>query len=317
MGHTHDCHCGCGHDHEHEGWEERSDEFAKVNADKYHEAFGKFAVVGNNAEVSATVKALLDKHAKENFTPEVLKKIHGFIDLTSLTSLDTKESIWKMTETVNDFEGTRPDVPNVAAICVYPLFVETVKQALTAQEVNIAAVSAGFPASQTFTEVKIAETAMCVMQGADEIDVVLNLGYFMEENYEELCDELAEIKESCREAHLKVILETGALATAENIRKAAILALYSGADFIKTSTGKGYPGASPEAAYVMCRVIKQYHELTGEKRGIKVSGGIRTAEDAVNYYTIVKEVLGEEWLTKELFRIGASSLVGDIERRLV
>ena len=314
MEHTHDCHCGCGHDHD--GWEERSDEFAKVNADKYHEAFGKYAPVGSNEEVSAAVKALLEKQAKENFTPDVLKRIHGFIDLTSLTSLDTKESIWTMTEQVNDFEGTRPDVPNVAAICVYPLFVETVKQALTAHDVSIAAVSAGFPASQTFTEVKIAETAMCVMQGADEIDVVLNLGYFMEENYEELCDELGEIKESCREARLKVILETGALATAENIRRASILALYSGADFIKTSTGKGYPGATPEAAYIMCNVLKQYYELTGERRGVKVSGGIRTAEDAVNYYTIVRAVLGEEWLTKDLFRIGASSLVGDIEQRL-
>ena len=154
------------------------------------------------------------------------------------------------------------------------------------------------------------------MQGADEIDVVINLGYFMEENYEDMCDELAEIKDSCRDAHLKVILETGALATAENIRKASILALYSNADFIKTSTGKGYPGASPEAAYVMCQVIRRYHELTGRKVGIKVSGGIRTAEDAVNYYTIVKEVLGNEWLTNDLFRIGASSLVGDIEHRL-
>ena len=295
MEHTHDCHCGCEHDH---GMEERSEEFAKVNADKYHEAFGKFEPAGTNEEVKAQVTALLDKHAKENFTPEVLKKIHGFIDLTSLTSLDTKESIWKMVESVNDYEGTRPDVPNVAAICVYPIFVETVKQALTAEHV------------------KVAETAMCVMQGADEIDVVINLGYFMEENYEDMCDELAEIKDSCRDAHLKVILETGALATAENIRKASILALYSNADFIKTSTGKGYPGASPEAAYVMCQVIRRYHELTGRKVGIKVSGGIRTAEDAVNYYTIVKEVLGNEWLTNDLFRIGASSLVGDIEHRL-
>ena len=258
----------------------------------------------------------MEEHAAENFTPDVLKEIHGFIDLTSLTSLDTKESIWKMTEAVNDFEGTRPDVPNVASICVYPLFVETVKQALTAQEVNIAAVSGGFPASQTFSEIKIAEAAMCVMLGADEIDVVMNLGYFMEENYEDLCDELDEIKESCREAKLKVILETGALATVENIQKASILALYSNADFIKTSTGKGYPGATPEAAYVMCHVLRKYYELTGKKRGIKVSGGIRTAEDAVKYYTIVKEVLGKEWLTKDLFRIGASSLVGDIEHRL-
>jgi len=157
---------------------------------------------------------------------------------------------------------------------------------------------------------------MAVMQGADEVDTVMNLGNFMEENYEAISDELEEIKESARDAKLKVILETGALATSENIRKAAILAAYCGADFIKTSTGKGYPGASTEAAYIMCQVIKQYHKLTNRKVGIKVSGGIRTTEEAVKYYTIVKEVLGNEWLNKDLFRIGASSLVGDIEHRL-
>ena len=221
-----------------------------------------------------------------------------------------------MVESVNDFEGSRPDVPNVAAICTYPIFVETVKQALTAEDVKIAAVCGGFPSSQTFTEVKIAETAMAVMEGAEEIDIVMNLGYFMEENYEELSDEIAEIKESCRNASLKVILETGALTTAENIRKATILALYSGADFIKTSTGKGYPGATPEAVYTICKTIKQYFELTNQRIGIKISGGIRTAEDAVKYYTLVKEILGKEWLNKELFRIGASNLVSDIEHRL-
>lgn len=298
------------------GWDVRPNEFSKINGDKYHEAFGKFDVLGSDKEITVEVNVLLEKHYNENFTTDTLKAIHGFIDLTSLTSLDTKESIWKITDSVNDFEGVYPDVPNVAAICVYPYFVGTVKQALTAQNVNIAAVSGGFPASQTFTEIKVAETAMCVMEGADEIDVVLNLGCFMDENYEDLCDELEEIKDSCRESRLKVILETGALGTVENIRKAAILALYSNADFIKTSTGKGYQGATPEAAYVMAKVIKQYHALTGRKVGLKVAGGIRTAEEAVKYYTIVKEVLGDGWLNKELFRIGASSLVGDIESRL-
>ncbi len=283
---------------------------------KYQEAFAKFEPALSDEKTTEAVKAILEKEAEKNFTPEVLKQIHGCIDLTSLTSLDTKESIWKMVDQVNDFEGTRPDVPNVAAICTYPLFVETVKQALTAQDVKIASVAAGFPSSQTFAEVKIAETAMAVMEGADEIDVVMNLGYFMEENYEELTEELEEIKESCREAHLKVILETGALATTAHIQKAAILAVYSGADFIKTSTGKGYPGATPEAVYTMCQVVKTYHSIANKKVGIKVSGGVRTAEEAVMYYTIVKETLGEEWLNKDLFRIGASSLVGDIEKRL-
>ena len=312
MAHHHDCDCGCGHDHEHE----HNEDLDSVRTDRYHEAFQKFEPTLPDAQVSVAVNALLDKHYSENFNPEVLKTIHGCIDLTSLTSLDTKESIWKMVDSVNDFEGTNPEIPNVAAICVYPLFVETVKQALTAQGVNIASVAAGFPASQTFTEVKIAETAMAVMQGADEIDVVINLGYFMEDNFQELAEELEEIKASCREAHLKVILETGALVTAENIQRASILAMYSGADFIKTSTGKGYPGATLEAVYTMCKTIKTYHSITGNKVGLKVSGGVRTAEDAVRYYTIVKEILGKEWLTKELFRIGASSLVGDIEKRL-
>lgn len=312
MAHQHDDNCDCGHIHEYEP--EHNHE--SVHTDKYQKAFGKFESLGTEAQITKRVNTIIEKHSKENFTPEVLKQIHGCIDLTSLTSLDTKESIWKLVDKVNDFEGTRPDVPNVAAICVYPLFVETVKQALTAQEVKIASVAAGFPSSQTFIEVKIAETAMAVMQGADEIDVVMNLGYFMEDNYDELTEEIQEIKESCREAKLKVILETGALATSENIRKATILASYSDADFIKTSTGKGYPGATPEAVYVICQVLKTYHSIAGKQVGIKISGGIKTAEEAVDYYTIVKEVLGNEWLNNKLFRIGASSLVEDIEQRL-
>ncbi len=292
------------------------DDPENLHTNKYEQAFHNFPSAGTAEEVSKAVKNLLNKHEKENFTAEVLKQIHGFIDLTSLTSIDTKESIWKLVDRVNDFEGIRPDVPNVAAICTYPLFIETVKQALTAQEVKIASVAGGFPSSQTFMEIKIAETGMAVMQGADEIDMVMNIGYFLEENYEELAEEIQEVKESCRTAKLKVILETGALKSPENIQKAAILALYSDADFIKTSTGKGYPGTTPEAVYVMCQTIKKYHSITGRKVGIKVSGGVRTAEEAVRYYTIVKEILGNDWLTKELFRIGASSLVEDIERRL-
>lgn len=284
--------------------------------DKYQEAFAKFKAPASDAEISKEVAQIVKENSSKYFTADVLKTIHGLIDLTSLTSLDTKESIWKLVEKVNNYEGTRPDVSSVAAICTYPLFVDTVKQALTAQDVNIAAVSAGFPSSQTFIEVKIAETSLAVMNGADEIDIVLNLGYFMEENYEELAEEIAEIKQACRDAKLKVILETGALVKAEFIQKAAIIAIYSGADFVKTSTGKGFPGATPEAVYTLCKVIKTYHEITGRKIGIKVSGGVKSAEDAVTYYTIVSEILGKEWLNKELFRIGASSLLDDIENRL-
>lgn len=284
--------------------------------DKYQEVFNKYATPLPDAKIAEQVNALLEKKYQANFTPEVLKSIHGCIDLTSLTSLDSKESIWKLVDSVNDFEGTRPDVPNVAAICTFPLFVDTVKQALTAQDISIASVAGGFPASQTFTEIKIAETALAVADGADEIDVVMNLGYLLEENYEELTEELSEIKEACRNAKLKVIIETGALATATNIQRATLVAMYCGADFVKTSTGKGYPGATPEAAFTICETIRAYHLLTGNKVGIKISGGVRTAEEAVKYYTIVKEKLGDEWLTKDYFRIGASSLVKDIENRL-
>ena len=284
--------------------------------DKYQEVFNKYATPLPDAKIAEQVNALLEKKYQANFTPEVLKTIHGCIDLTSLTSLDSKESIWKLVDSVNDFEGTRPDVPNVAAICTFPLFVDTVKQALTAQDVSIASVAGGFPASQTFTEIKIAETALAVADGADEIDVVMNLGYLLEEHYEELTEELSEIKEACRNAKLKVIIETGALATATNIQRATLVAMYCGADFVKTSTGKGYPGATPEAAFTICETIRAYHLLTGNKVGIKISGGVRTAEEAVKYYTIVKEKLGDEWLTKDYFRIGASSLVKDIENRL-
>jgi deoxyribose-phosphate aldolase len=283
---------------------------------KYQEAFSKFDSIRTDADVSRKVHEILREEADKNFTSKVLKQIYGYIDLTSLSTLDTNESILKLVNLVNDFEGKRPDLPNVAAICTYPLFTNTVKQALTAKNVKIAAVTGSFPHAQTFEEVKIAETGLAVAHGANEIDTVLNLGYLAEENYEDLSSEISEIKESAHGATLKVILETGALSTVDKIKKAAIFSIYAGADFIKTSTGKEYPGATPEAVYTMCQVIKTYHSLTGNKIGIKVSGGIRKAEDAVKYYVIVKEVLGIEWLNKEYFRIGASSLADNLIERI-
>jgi deoxyribose-phosphate aldolase len=279
---------------------------------KIQEALAKFDSIGNESEITEKAGNILKREAKKNFTPEILKFIHGCIDLTSLSALDTKESIWKMVNYVNDFEGTHPDIPNVAAICTYPLFTETVKQALTAQNVKIAAVTGGFPASQTYQEIKVAETGLAVIHGANEIDTVLNPGYLAEENYTDLVEEIQEIKSSGRGAKLKVILETGAISTIDRIQKATVIAIYAGADFIKTSTGKEFPGASPEAVYTICQTIKQYYLITGEKTGIKISGGVRKAEDAINYYSIVKDILGKEWLDKNYFRIGASSLTGDI-----
>jgi len=282
---------------------------------KYEEALKNLGTNMQDDEVRKKTAIILDK-CEENNTPEVLKFLYSCIDLTSLNTEDNKESIWRLAETVNDFEGARPDLPNVAAICVYPNFVSTVKEVLTADDVKIAAVAGGFPSSQTFAEVKIAEVSLAVADGADEIDIVLNAGAFFEENWEELSQEIEEIKEACRDAQLKVILETGLLKTASNIQKATILSIYSGADFIKTSTGKVYPGATPEAVYVICQTIKEYYGFHRKKIGIKISGGVRTAEDAVKYYTIIKEILGKEWLTTQLFRIGASGLAKNLLERV-
>ncbi|GHT61228.1 deoxyribose-phosphate aldolase [Bacteroidia bacterium] len=281
---------------------------------KYEEVLGNYQLNLNEEEISRKTAEIVGKF-QENNTPDVLKFLYSCIDLTSLNTEDSKETIWKFIEAVNDFDGSRLDMDNVAAICVYPNFVQIVKDALTA-DVRIASVAAGFPSSQTFTEVKIAEVSLAVADGANEIDIVLNVGDFLEGNYEDLSVEIEEIKDACRDAKLKVILETGLLKTAENIKKASILAMYSGADFLKTSTGKVYSGASPEAAYVICQAIKEYYRLHSKKTGVKVSGGIRTVEDALKYYTIVKETLGKEWLTPELFRIGASSLSQNILKAL-
>lgn len=282
-----------------------------MESNKYLDAIKQYKTDLDDNQVKEKVKEILSKKFSENNTKEVYKTIYSCIDLTSLNTVDTKDDIWKFTQRVNDFEGSS-DVANVAAICVFPNFAGVVKEALTAKDVNIACVSGCFPSSQSFIEVKVAETALAVANGADEIDIVLNLGEFLAGNYEEVCEEISELKHASRDAHLKVILETGALKTAKEIKIASILSLYSGADFIKTSTGKVYEGASLEAAYVMCSTLKEYYDKTGIKAGFKPSGGIVTTEDAVKYYTIVKEILGEEWCNNKLFRVGASRLANNL-----
>lgn len=281
-----------------------------AETNKYTDTLKKYNTNLKDSDISLKVNEIINKNFEANNNKEVYKRIYSCLDLTSLNTTDSRETIWNLTEKVNDFDGTS-DVPNVAAICVYPNFVETVKEALTA-DVKIASVAGGFPSSQTFTEVKIAESALAVTCGADEIDIVFNLGYYFEENYEDLCEEISEIKHTCRDAKLKVILETGALKNTSDIMKASLLAIYSGADFIKTSTGKVYEGATLEAAYVMCTAIKEYENKTGIKIGFKASGGISEVKDAVKYYTIVKEVLGDDYLNNEYFRIGASRLADNI-----
>jgi deoxyribose-phosphate aldolase len=277
---------------------------------RHEEVFAKFNLNLDDTQIKLKTAEIIGK-MEENNTREVLKFLYSCLDLTSLNTEDTKESIWQLVEKVNDFDGSQSDIDNVAAICVYPNFVQPVKDALTA-DVKIVSVAGGFPSAQTFIEIKIAEVSLAVADGADEIDIVFNCGAFFADEIEELCEEIQEIKEVCRTVSLKVILETGLLKTAVNIKKAAILSMYSGTDFIKTSTGKVYPGVTPEAVYVMCETIKEYNQLNNRKIGIKISGGIRTVEDALQYYTIVKEVLGKEWLSPEYFRIGASSLAAHI-----
>ena len=275
---------------------------------KYEAALALYETNLSDDEVKAKTAQIIEKYVAENNTLEVKKFLFNCIDLTTLKTEDSEESVLKFTERVNDFEDKYPDLKNVAAICVYPCFAKIVSQSLEVEDVNIACVSAGFPSSQTFTEVKVAETALALADGATEIDIVIPVGKFLSGDYEGMCDEIEEIKTICGERHLKTILETGALKTAENIMKASILSMYSGADFIKTSTGKQEPAATPEAAYVMCRAIKAYYEQTGRKVGFKPAGGINSVNDALVYYTIVKEVLGEEWLNNHLFRLGTSRL---------
>ena len=276
--------------------------------DKYQQAIDQCNVETDDAVVSAQVSELLSKHVAENSTPEVYKFLLNCIDLTTLSSTDSEASVTAFTQRVNRFEEEHPELQNVAAICVYANFAQVVRSVLEVSEVNVAVCSANFPSSRARAAVKTTETALAGADGAEEVEIVFPLGLFADGCYEEIADEISEIKQSAGEARLKVILETGSLRTAENIKKAAVLSMYSGADFIKTSTGKIYDGATVEAAYVMCQCIKDYYDKHGVMIGFKASGGISTTADAVRYYTIVKEVLGEQWLTNEYFRIGASRL---------
>ena len=279
--------------------------------DRYQKALEGSRVSVKESEIEAAVQKIVEK-APAYATPEVYEFLFSSIDLTTLSTEDSQTSVEEFTRRVNDFDEEYPQYKNVAAICVYSNFAEVVSSTLEVTGVDVAVVAGGFPSSQTFTAVKVADVALAVAGGANEVDVVMNLGYLRDKNYEELCDELIELKHTAKHAKLKVILETGALKTAENIKKASILSMYSEADFIKTSTGKIYQGASLEAAYVMCECIKEYFAISGRKVGFKAAGGIRTPEEAVAYYTIVKEVLGEEWLNHDLFRIGASSLANSL-----
>lgn len=275
---------------------------------KYEKALALYQTELNDQEVREAVRKIIAERVHENDTPEVKKFLLGSVELTTLKTTDSEESVMAFTEKVNQFDDAYPDLPHVATICVYPNFAKTVAETLEVDGVEIACVSGSFPSSQTFTEIKIAETALAIKDGATEIDMVMPVGKFLSGNYEDVADEIAEMKAVCGEHKMKVILETGCLKTASNIKKAAIIAMYGGADYIKTSTGKVEPAATPEAAYVMCQAIKEYYEKTGIQIGFKPAGGLNSVMDALIYYTIVKEVLGNEWLTNQWFRLGTSRL---------
>lgn len=275
---------------------------------KYEEALSKYVTDMDDAKVAEAVKKIIAEKVPENDNLDVKKFLMGSIELTTLKTTDSEENVLAFTEKVNQFDEAYPALPHVATICVYPNFAKIVSQTLEVDGVEIACVSGCFPSSQSFIEVKVAETMLAVKDGATEIDIVMPVGKFLSGDYEGVCDDIAELKEACGERPMKVILETGCLKTASNIKKASILSMYAGADYIKTSTGKLNPAATPEAAYVMCQAIKEYYDETGIQIGFKPAGGLNTVMDAVIYYTIVKEVLGEKWLTNRWFRLGTSRL---------
>lgn len=276
---------------------------------KYEQALSLYNCELDDAEIKAKVREIIATKVPENDTLDVKKFLFGSIELTTLKPTDSDVSVMAFTERVNAFDNEYPNLPHVATICVFPCFAEIVKDTLEVEGVEIACVSGSFPSSQARIEVKVAETALAVKDGASEIDIVMPVGKFLSGDIEGVCEEISELKAICgEEVPMKVILETGCLVTASNIKKASILAMYAGADYIKTSTGKEKISATPEAAYVMCQAIKEYYDKTGIQIGFKPAGGINTVMDAIIYYTIVKEVLGEKWLTNKYLRLGTSRL---------
>lgn len=281
---------------------------AEYGPSKYEQAFKKYDLNVDEKAVDEAVKKIIAEKVPENDNAEVKKFLLGSVELTSLHTTDTDESILAMTEKVNKFDNEYPALPHVAAICVYPRFTELVAQSLEVDGVEITNVTGNFPSSQSRMEVKVAETQLAIADGATNIDIVMPVGKFLSEDYEGVADDINELKEVCGDVPMKVILETCDLGSLSNVKKAAILSMYAGADYIKTSTGKEKAGATPQGVYVMCQAIKEYYNETGVQIGIKPAGGINTVMDAVVLYTIVKEVLGEKWLTNYWFRLGTSRL---------
>ena len=296
------------HHHDHEHCEGHHEHHHAQPESRIEEALKKYNLDITDEEIKAAVQKLIAEKVPENDTQEVKKFLMGSVELTTLKTTDSETSVMAFTEKVNQFDEAYPNLPHVATICVYPKFAKTVSETLEVEGVEVACVSGSFPSSQSLIEVKTIETQLAIKDGATEIDIVMNVGAMLEGDYETVVDEIQQQKEACGEHDMKVILETGMLKTAKNIKIASILSMYAGADYIKTSTGKEQPAATPEAAYVMCQAIKEYYDETGIQIGFKPAGGLNTVMDALIYYTIVKEVLGEKWLTNKYLRLGTSRL---------
>ena len=275
---------------------------------KYEQALSKYNCEVNEAEVAAAVKKIVEERVPKNNTEKIKKFLFSCVCMTTLTTQDSEESVLKLVEKVNQFAHDYPDMPHVATVVTYPRFARLVADSLEVEGVIPTVVSGAFPSSQALIEIKVAETKLAVQDGAENVDIVMHVGEFLAGDYETVCDEIWEQKAACGDVPMKVILETGDLLNLSNVKKASILSMYAGADYIKTSTGKEKVGATPEAVYVMCQAIKEYYEQTGVQIGFKPAGGLNTVMDALIYYTIVKEVLGEKWLTNQWFRMGTSRL---------
>jgi deoxyribose-phosphate aldolase len=236
----------------------------------------------------------------------------SMIDLTTLEGQDTPGKVRALCAKAKRPDPADPTAPMVAAVCVYPDLAHVAAVELKGSGIHVASVATAFPSGRTSLEVKLADVKFAVSAGADEVDMVIDRGAFLAGDYQLVFDEIAAVKQACGDAHLKVILETGELVTLDNVRRASWLAMLAGADFIKTSTGKVTPAATPPVALVMLSAVRDFAEATGRRVGVKVAGGIRTAKDAIRYLVLVREIAGPEWLTPDLFRIGASSLLNDL-----
>ena len=276
------------HNHEHEHHHHEMPQKSLIE-----EALGKYNLEVSDEEVREAVKKIIAEKVHENDTTEVKRFLFGSIELTTLTTQDSDESVLKLVEKVNQFDSEYPQMPHVATVVTYPRFTKIVSESLEVEGVIPTCVSGAFPSSQALIEVKTVETGLAIRDGAGNVDIVMQVGQFLSGDYETVCDEIQQQKEACGDVPMKVILETGDLGSCKNIKIASLLSMYSGADYIKTSTGKEKVSATPEAVYVMCQAIKEYYDETGIQVGLKPAGGINSVMDALIYYTIVKEVLGD------------------------